>query len=138
MLMIVAVVCATLMVACGGEKKSEKCGDLEAISSKDLVGTWKIVIPGFEKSQIVTLNGNGTGEVTLIENGNDYDGTFEITKWFYDSDKTLTMFVALDPEREPEVISYQITETSAGGDKMKATGYLDRQTIKNVTMTRVK
>ena len=104
MLMFVALVCAALMVSCGGEKKSDD-------KATNFEGMWRLTMLNGNVEIILTLNGNGKGEGVKRE-GSENEGTFVLNKWFYDKDKNALTFVM-----GGEILDLVIKEDSAGGEK---------------------
>ena len=132
MWVIAAIVCAALMVACGGEKKSEKSGDLEAISSKDLVGTWKIVIKE-NKEVTLTLNEDGKGD--FVTRSGEYVSVEDIHKWMYDNSNN-TITIIWEGNDGEDVIDFVIIKRSIDGNKLVVDDSVNEDIL--LTMTRVK
>ena len=87
-------------------------------TSADFVGTWKVVIHGFDKSneyELFTLNQDGKGDWMLMKN-NEVKDEDTIKKWFYNDDnETITIIIGDDS------LNFKIENESNGGNSIEGT-----------------
>ena len=88
-------------------------------TSADFVGTWIVVIHGFDESneyELFTLNQDGKGDWMLMKN-NEVKDEDTVKKWFYNDDnETITIIIGKD-----DSLNFKIENESNGGNSIEGT-----------------